>query len=1125
MALTERDVNTQRDLPRNKRHSVHQDLTYTRLKDENSPSPGLRGKFTKTAPLSQRLLAPTKSSAAKATTTSPRVAGPSTPQPRASSKLPRRTTPNTAPSMAGNDSSIASPEVLEAGLEFTTTDLPANSRSIDSQADVLRGSSLQELTQAVQPSEKPLPSRPCASLAHTLSPRKDSRTLMDASEKPLQQSVDGKLCDWTVMLPRSASGAALHASDVNMTEPLRSTPPFTASPENIFSPDRWIARVPNTLVNTSLAASGDGGTEFDASERSSSSTFLSADDGNVRRFTNSDSTPASNALGGHTAGVTQHSSDNSTDSKSHDDSPYRSDRQTEHPPRNASLKAQYGHGFVTAPNLEQEFPTLVLGKLRPVADSRPHSPSPASFSRPRPSSISYGRGLPSPNTTVTEAAKVLRAQKTASRIPLPDPKKAMLVDVKTRISAATQKSDCAPSFGSRRLDAPDTLRILDQGIKRRQMNQPKRTNTGRSTATTETSSTETYGHNEIPQVDRSKNNTPDGTLGTSSSEEEEIATPTYHVGFGDDAGVREKHTDGHSNSYYHTAAVRLFDGAVSALGRTPPPTSRYTDPLQTIPSQAILPTCNDDEASHPPTHSRVASDLKSLNKRLSDLHTAHADYTAARIGDRARVPESTKYSLLELLNEYTSQDSHYSKDGCSVLDAETKKHITRTLSMLEGNGSPPHTDVDNETLLRLFGHLKRGMERQPESVSFIDNAAAAEQFLAHANDGNMVVHDAAGKITGAHSTSPNREAKKSPTDAMPPLPLIEAVASKWSESTGSVEALSPVSSQVSPRHLQNLTRTNQLHGPPQRTPPDPPRSIGYPSRISSKASALIGPGEPGVAKPPVPFRRPTSPTLGKRQPGSVRAARDTLHHMKGGFARTTASAESKKSPKMPTPSTRPLQLPEISQRGRVVSSEHTRSQPEFPVVPKKRSRSKRRYVLDKLNGLFSTKREWRGSVMPPVPSIAELDTTPTLGPEITITGNTVLSFTRSPSGVKMPTMSPALNPPALPDVSRLDTPSSVDCPVDSVTGADDSNPEALQTWAFALISKAARERDPVRKVRLVAFAKVLNDSMISARETQISAETAQQAARSAQLSYEKTQESVAMLQRLAASLVVRGGRR
>ncbi|KAK0777442.1 hypothetical protein LTS02_014687 [Friedmanniomyces endolithicus] len=1062
MALTERDINTQRDLPRNKRHSVQQDLAYTRLKDENSPSPGLRGKNTKTAPLSQRLLAPTKSSAAKTTTTSPRVAGPSTPQPRASSKLPRRTTPNTAPSMAGNDSSIASPEVLEAGLEFTTTDPPADSRSTHSQADVLRGPSVPKLTLAVQPSEKPLPSRPCASLAHTLSPRKDSRTLMDASEKPLQQSVDGKLCEWTAMLPHSASGVALEASDVNMAELLRSTPPFTASPENIFSPDRWIARVPNTLVNTSLAASGDGATESDASERSSSSTFLSADDGNVRGFTNSDSTPASNALGGYTAGVKQHSSDNSTESKNCDDSPYRSDRLTEHPPRNASLKAQYGHGFVIAPILSRNFQRSFW--------------------------------------------------KTASRIPLPDPKKAMLVDVKTRTSAATQKSDCAPSFGSRRLDAPDTLRILDQGIKRRQMNQPKRTNTERSTATTETSSTGTYGHNEIPQVDRSKNNTPDGTLGTSSSEEEEIATPTYHVGFDDDAGVREKHTDGHSNSYYHTAAVRLFDGAVSALGRTPPPTSRYTDPLQTIPSQAILPTCNDDEASHPPTHSRMASDLKSLNKRLSDLHTAHADYTAARIGDRARVPESTKYSLLELLNEYTSQDSHHSKDGCSVLDAETKKHITRTLSMLEGNGSPPHMDVDNETLLRLFGHLKRGMERQPESVSFIDNAAAAEQFLAHANDGSMVVHDVAGNITGTHSTNLNREEESSPADARPPLPLIEAVASKWSESTESVEALSPVSSQVSPRHMQNSTRTNPLHGPPRRIPPDPPRSIGYPSRISSKASALIGPGEPGVGYPPVPLRRPTSPTLGKRQPGSIRAARDTLHHMKGGFARTTASAESKKSPKTPTPSTRPLQLPESAQRGRVPSAEQTRSQADYPAVPKKRSRSKSRYVLDKINGLFSTKREKRGSVMPPVPSIAELDATPTLVPEITITGNTVLSFTRSPSGVKMPTMSPALNPPALPDVSRLDTP-------------NDNNPDALQTWAFALVSKAARERDPVRKVRLVAFAKVLNDSLISARETQISAEMAQQAARSAQLSFEKTQESVAMLQRLAASLVVRGLRR
>ncbi|TKA50138.1 hypothetical protein B0A55_13623, partial [Friedmanniomyces simplex] len=544
----------------------------------------------------------------------------------------------------------------------------------------------------------------------------------------------------------------------------------------------------------------------------------------------------------------------------------------------------------------------------------------------------------------------------------------------------------------------------------------------------------------------------------------------------------------------------------------------------TIPSQGVLPVYDGTDAPLAPTHFRKPSDLKILNKRLSDLHTAHADYTAARIGDRARFPESTKYSLLELLNEHTNEDPHLSKDGYGALDAETKKHITRTLSMLEGNGSPPHTDVDNETLLRLFGHLKRGLERQPGSVSLVNNAAAAEQFLAQANDGETEVRDAGGNILGTQSTEADHG--ESQADTNPHLPPIEPVASKWSESTGSIQALSPVSSQVSPRQMQHAAKTDQLDGPPQRTPPDPPRSIGYPSRISSKASALIGPGGSGAATPPLPFRRLSSPTLGKRKPGSVRAARETLHHMKGGFARTTASAESKKNSRMPTSNTTPLQLPDSGQRGRVPLAEKARSQAEAPGVLKTRSRSKSRYVLDKINGLFSTKRDKRGSTMPPVPSIAELDATPDRNIEPTAPGSPILRPMRGPPGAKMPTMSPPIEHPALPDGSRLDTPTSADSPVDSVTAAADdnnNNKQALQTWAATLVSKAARERDPARKERLVAFAKVLNDSLISAREAQISAETAQHAARSAQLSYEMTQKSVAMLQRLAASLVVRGG--
>lgn len=93
MPLTERDVNTQRDIPRNKRHSIQREITYARLKDENSPS--LRAGATKTTPPSQRLLAPTRASAAKVSSPA-RQPGQSTPQ--SHSKLPRRApTPSTVP--------------------------------------------------------------------------------------------------------------------------------------------------------------------------------------------------------------------------------------------------------------------------------------------------------------------------------------------------------------------------------------------------------------------------------------------------------------------------------------------------------------------------------------------------------------------------------------------------------------------------------------------------------------------------------------------------------------------------------------------------------------------------------------------------------------------------------------------------------------------------------------------------------------------------------------------------------------------------------------------------------------------------------------------------------------------
>ncbi len=141
MPLTERDINTQREIPRNKRHSIQQDISYTRLRDENTLSPSIRGKSTRITPLSQRPLAPTKSSAAKAAANSPRTPGQTTPQPRVNSKLPCRTTPNTASSVTAKVTFVAHQpssrsESVSDSSEATRNTATATGRTVSDVTDL-----------------------------------------------------------------------------------------------------------------------------------------------------------------------------------------------------------------------------------------------------------------------------------------------------------------------------------------------------------------------------------------------------------------------------------------------------------------------------------------------------------------------------------------------------------------------------------------------------------------------------------------------------------------------------------------------------------------------------------------------------------------------------------------------------------------------------------------------------------------------------------------------------------------------------------------------------------------------------------------------------------------------------
>ena len=258
----------------------------------------------------------------------------------------------------------------------------------------------------------------------------------------------------------------------------------------------------------------------------------------------------------------------------------------------------------------------------------------------------------------------------------------------------------------------------------------------------------------------------------------------------------------------------------------------------------------------------------------------------------------------------------------NALNDEGREELIKTLSHLEGKGSPPKFDVDNETLLHMFGHLKKGLERNPHnSAAFAQNAAAAEKFLAMRGSSILEVKGLGDDRGSARHSKDRISQALQEGDPTAAADKKQTIVSKWSDSTPSDKALSPPSEEIGSA-LQYPTI-------PKARPKMPslhePVSIGCPSRIPSRVTTPVMPTSHAAAVvPSIPSRR-SSPALGKRQPGSIRAAREALQVSNPSFARTTASAESRKTARPPNPSTRAFSIPEPSPRGRLTTIEKSRS--------------------------------------------------------------------------------------------------------------------------------------------------------------------------------------------------------
>lgn len=133
-------------------------------------------------------------------------------------------------------------------------------------------------------------------------------------------------------------------------------------------------------------------------------------------------------------------------------------------------------------------------------------------------------------------------------------------------------------------------------------------------------------------------------------------------------------------------------------------------------------------------------------------------------------------------------------------------------------------------------------------------------------------------------------------------------------------------------------------------------------------------------------------------------------------------------------------------------------------------------MLDKINGIFSGKRDRRNSELtPPVPPIKDgVENAKNASREsrISLISTPVLSAVRIPPLTKMPTVSPPVDSahPALRSAPSLA--SVAPSTMTAGSNADYEGRRSLQTLSEKLLGRAQKEGDPAKKERLLSFAKV-----------------------------------------------------
>lgn len=755
-----------------------------------------------------------------------------------------------------------------------------------------------------------------------------------------------------------------------------------------------------------------------------------------------------------------------------------------------------------------------------------HSPL-TNFSRPRTETAGFTRNTPLPADTIETAftADAQHPKKTASRIPLFGSSRTTLVAVKPRSAAAALSgvSDANPSLGRQSMSSV--------GTKAEQSASQLCAIVGRPSGSI--SSATSSGRCDNRESENSRLSSPEAMVDRSSEEEEEVITPTLdpknpYMLLGPGHGVLG-------------SAKRVVSGTEDKAvdNKTYHPASGFTGTLPTIHSQPAFPLNPGSGLllQSGPSQKKVPS----LSKQVPDVQCtlpANPEQTdIARKGASSSTWDST-----DLLQEYEQQDQQPAGDASDTVAGETSDPLHTTLSHLEGNSSIYDTKVDNDAVLRMFGHVQQDLEgsradtrlfenvTKPGEITELDTSNTEPSFHGSSRAGltQDQLKDAAGL----------QRASRPPTFTH----QHRQVRSQWSHSSPSEKEVSQPSEDISRSSLRLKASFNSSRpgGEPSfSSSAEPPRSIGFPHQVRGKASMLFGTADSDDESMPAPIQRshhgrlPSSP--GTNDLPSLLST--CLVHSPGSpNIGNRANASFTSVPPVDESSHTRFAIPQRQESEVAVRRVHKTQGSEMAAnrlqkTPK--SGLKNRAVFSKINGLFHGKNEKQSKMVisspigipkhvprvEPMKSISHPhlviapeppDSTVPRIPDLPAMGTAPAVRTPAPASQATPL---ALNPHS----ARYDAPRSMSraTPDDRFT----TSVGVSEAVSQALVDHAGRREDAQRKRKLLEIAEALRQSAFNARQAEMFCDHAEAAARSARLEMDSARESVVNIESVLARML------